>query len=621
MEQIKKETIGEIVRKRENDFIHGTTTISKYVQHSLNDVLETIYAYLNSTHISGKYDSKGREKPFFNIVTAAANIWYRATDIDRRHIKTRATSKKEWINSFLANVLIQDWMRRENFGRFLNDWGRVLSRFGSAVIKVVENSKGLHLIVVPWSKLIVDSVDFAGNIQIELLELTEADLRNNKEYDQDIIDELIEAKTTRKTTDKRSKDNRSDYYKLYEVHGLLQLSHITDDEKDDDIFVEQMHVVSFVGKKRRGNNVTDFILYRGREEHNPYQLTHLIEEEDRMLSIGSVENLFQTQWMQNHSAKAIKDQLDLGSKLIFQTADVNFVGMNAIEAIETGDVLIHGMNTPLTQVPNQTHDIVQWQNFATQWKTLGNEINGVSESMLGAQPKSGTAWRQTEAILQENYNLFELMTENKGLQLELLFRERIIPYLKKKIDTAEEITDFLIQQDIDRIDGLYIKNLSTKVVNEKIKKALFSQSVDEPIDPILTQEGQETALIAEREDLKESLTQLGNQRFFKPSDISDKTWAEQLKDYEWNIEIDITGESKNIQEMLTTLNTALQIVMNPGFENNPRAQRIVGKILEATSAMSPIEYMSIESPKQEVQGEGGSTNVPTPQITNEVQNK
>jgi len=622
MEQIKRETIGEIVRKRESDFINGHTQVSKHVRHSMNDTIETIYAYLNSAHTSGEFDSKGREKPFFNIVVAAANIWYRATDIDRRHIKTRATKKKDWINSFLANILIQSWMRKENFGQFLNEWGRVLARFGSAVIKTVENSTGLHLIVVPWSKLIVDSVDFENNVKIEILELTEAQLRANKTYDQLMIDDLLNAKTTRKTSDKRAKDNRNDYYKLYEVHGLLPLSNLTDDVKDEDVFVQQMHVISFIGKKMKEDK-EDFTLYRGKERFDPYTITHLIKEDDRTLSIGSVQNLFQAQWMQNHSVKAIKDQLDLASKLIFQTADANFVGMNALESIEQGDILIHGINQPLTQVPNNSHDIVQWQNFSTQWKTLGNEINGVSESMLGAQPKSGTAWRQTEAILQENYNLFELMTENKGLQLENLFRERIIPHLKKKIDTTEEISEILASHDIDRIDGMYIKSLSTKAVNDKIKKALFSQDISQPLDPILSEEGQELELAKERADIKESLDRLGNQRFFKPSEISTKTWKEQLKDYEWDMEIDITGESQNVQEALTTLNTALQVVMNPAFENNPKAKRIVGKTLELTGAMSPIEYGSMESPQPqpEVQGQDGSTNVSTPQITSEIKNK
>ena len=86
--------------------------------------------------------------------------------------------------------------------------------------------------------------------------------------------------------------------------------------------------------------------------------------------------------------------------------------------LKINDILVHAENKPLTQLANSSHDITSLQNFAIQWKSLGNEINGVSESMLGNNPPSGTAWRQTEALLQESHSLFEIMTENKGLAIE-----------------------------------------------------------------------------------------------------------------------------------------------------------------------------------------------------------
>jgi hypothetical protein len=39
--------------------------------------------------------------------------------------------------------------------------------------------------------------------------------------------------------------------------------------------------------------------------------------------------------------------------------------------------------------------------------------------------------------------------------------------------------------------------------------------------------------------LKEMLATLGNQRFFKPSEISDKTWKEQFENFEWDVEIEM----------------------------------------------------------------------------------
>ena len=583
--------ICEIVRKAEREYTLGTTTQSKYVQFQMHDTLEKIEAYLNSKHISGEFDSKGRKKPFFNIVTAASNIYYRATDIDRKNIVLKPKKAQDLVNVFLANVKLQEWMDKNRFGSFLNEWGRTLANYGSAVIKFVENDGGLNIGIVPWQKLIVDQVEFEPNNKIEVLELTEAQLKSNKLYDQDVVEELCEAVKSRETLDKRRKDNLSNYIKLYEVHGNLPLSLLTGNDKDDDTYVQQMHVVSFVGNRKvkaGESKYSDFTLYAGREKKDPYMITHLIKADSRTLAIGAVERLFDSQWMMNHTVKSIKDQLDLASKLIFQTSDGNFLGQNAVNSIETGDILIHKPNEPLQAVGNTSHDITALQNFGAMWKQLSSEINGISESMLGAAPKSGTAWRQTEATLQESYSLFELMTENKGLYIEDMMREYIIPFIKRQLNNADEVVAELDANQIEQIDAKYLKSISAKEVNKIIiDKVLKGETV--------SQDQQMSMMNDYQSGLKNKLNEMGNTRFFKPSDVPTKTWKEQFKDLEWEVDVDVTGEQRDTQSMLATLNTALQVIAQPGFEQNKKAQFIVNKILMATGYLSPLELQSFSS--------------------------
>ena len=580
------QNIQELVKKSEEDF-KQPTQISKYVQFSISDTLERIDAYLNSKHISGETDSLGREKPFFNIGIAAANIWYRATDIDRSNIQIKAAKEKDYINSFLATIHLRAWMRREMFGQFLNEWGRTLARYGSAVIKFVRTFNNLHISVTPWNRLIIDAVDFEDNPKIEIIELTEAQLRKRVQthkYNSDEVDSLCNSLKARETKSGLKKDNKNNYIKIYELHGNLPLSYLTDKETDKDIYVQQMHVVSFITSVR-GKIKERFSLYKGKEKKDPYMITHLIKEDGRVLSIGAIEHLFEPQWMVNHSMKSIKDSLDLASKTIYQTADPGFVGRNILDNLQSGDILIHALNQPLTQLNNTPLNIVPQQNFSLQWKQLGNEITGVSESMMGATPKSGTAWRQTEAILQESHSLFELMTENKGLYIEQMLREWIIPYLKTKMDTAEEVSATLEQYELDAIDGVYIKNTAIKLTNTEIKEKILNGE-------LITEEDK-MAIMAEKEQkIKDSLTKMGNQRFFKPSEVD---WKEQFKDFEWDAEVNITGEAVNYQSALATLNTALKAILIPGFQENKKAQMVVGKILELTGTLSPLEYNAAES--------------------------
>lgn len=586
-DSITNDDIGQLVREMETNYVNGVTSQSKYVQFSMYEDIQKTDAYLNSKHTSGDTDSQDREKPFFNIVTAACNIWYRATDIDRKNIKIRPTKAKDTVSAFLATIHLQDWMRRERFGAFLNEWGRVLARYGSAVCKFVEKEDKLSASVVPWQRMIVDQVDFDANPKIEILELTEAQLYQRKGYDQDMVEKLCDARKARELLDGHNIDSKSDYIKLYEVHGNLPKSYLTGKEKDGDTYVQQMHVITFVASKEQGK-YDDFTLASGRERIDPYMITHLIKEDGQTLANGAVKHLFEAQWMMNHTTKAIKDQLDLASKLIFQTSDGNFVGQNALNAIETGDILVHKENQPLTQVANNSHDVSALQNYAAQWKTLSNEITGISESMLGNAAPSGTAWRQVEALLQQNQTLFELMTENKGLDVEKMLRDHTIPYLKKKLDTKDEVVAVLEAHEIHKIDSAFINNVSIKIVNRRIVDTILDGGV-------LTAEDQQAMLEAEQNGLKEGLASQGNQRFFKPSELDDKTWKDVFKDFEWECEVDVTGEATD-KDAVTTLNTLLQFfAAKQGQPLTPEEKLVMNKVLTLTGAVSPLELSNVAS--------------------------
>lgn len=587
--------VGQLIREMETNFISGGGTLtSRYVTNDLYDDINKIYAYLESKHWTGETDSLGREKPFFNIVIAARNVWYRATDIDRKNVQVKPTKTKDAIPSFLATVHLQNWMRRENFGAFLNDWGIDLAAFNSSVVKFIESQGSLHPMVVPWSRIIVDQVDFDSNPKIELLELTEAQLYqrvNTHGYDKEIVDKLCEALTTRELTDRQKQDQKNNYIKLYELHGNLPLSYLTGNDKDQDSYEQQMHVISYVASKEKGK-FDDFTLASGRESQDPYMLTSLLPNTDGSVSLnGAVKNLFEAQWMMNHTVKSVKDALDLASKQIFQTSDPQYVGRNVLTSLEVGDIMVHKENQPLTQINNQALNISAQQTFGSMWKGQASEINGISDSMLGNTPPSGTAWRQVNALLQESHSLFDLMTENKGLHLEQMLRRFVIPFLKKQMDTADEISATLEAHQITKIDSLYIPQEAIKRFN----KQSAQQALDHIQNPDKTAPPQPYDPRQAQGQVQQELSQQGATRYFVPSDISDMTWKELFKDLEWELDIDITSEGNLDKENLVTLTTMLNtIASNPRVLFDPNAKLIFNKILMASGAVSPLELVEAQ---------------------------
>lgn len=583
------DTIQALVRRLQDNFINGNTVLGKYVNWSLHENIEKIDAYANSKHISGETDSLGREKPFFNITTAAVNIWYKATDIDRKDIKLKAEKASDTLATFLLNIHLQEFMKKENVGTFLNNWGRTLCKYGSAVTKFVQKDGDLHMNVVPWNRLIVDAVDFYNNPVIEKLFFTPGQLLSNTSYDQKMVKAILDARTTRKTQDGQQQDNLSDYIEVYEVHGLLPLSYITGKEKDDQEYVQQMHVITYVGDGKGGYD--DFTLVKGREKKNPYVISHLIEEDGRVMAIGAIEHLFEAQWMVNHSVKAIKDQLDLASKLIFQTSDPSFVGQNVLQAIETGDIMIHSPNQPLTQIANNSHDITSLQNYSQQWKTLAQEITSTPDAISGGTMPSGTAYRQVAVLNQEVHNFFDMMIENKGLALEGMLREYIIPHLKTKLNNSKEIAATLSDQDIQFIDNKFIKSEASRFILDEQKKLILSGKLAEPMD--------EQAVAGQ---IQTALQEQGKQRFFKPSEVEDKKWSDIFDGIEYSINVEITNEASNKSERLATLTEMFQTIAKaPQILETPNGKLFFNKILEESSVVSPIQFSPMQPQAQPMQ--------------------
>lgn len=584
-------SVSELITKAESNFINGNVQTSKYVSQNSYEDISTIDAYLNSKHISGPTDSMNREKPFFNIVLAQRNIWYRATDLDRKNVIIKATKRKKVLPAYIATLFLQKWMREVNFGMFLNKWGIQLAGYNSACVKFVEKDGELSSQVIPWDRLIFDTIDFDNNPKIEILELTPSQLRQREGYDQKVVKQLIEsALEERKNVDKTNKDsNNSEYIRLYEIHGNLPLSYLTGKDKDEETYVQQMHVVSMTGS---GQNAEDFTLYSGREDKDPYMLTYLVPSIDGSVSFdGSVKNLFEAQWMINHTTKQIKDQLDLASMILFQTTDGNFAGQNALSAMITGDILIHALNAPLSQVQNNSHDITAIQNYAMQWRNLAQDIGGGTDLLLGKPMPSATTLGETKIAQAEAHSNFEMMTENKGLCLEAMLRKYIIPYIKKQLKNNDEIVASLTDAGVERISSMFIKKEATKRTNAQLVDKVIAGEDVTPETQSELQSKNETEIAGE-------IKQDGGEIFFKPSEISSTTWNDIFKDLEWEVECDITGEASDKQAIIGTLTEVFKIIVGmQGRPMTPQEKFVFNKMLtQVGDIISPLEMSGIETP-------------------------
>jgi len=572
-----QETVSALVKRLDDTFKTGTFQKSKYVTVNPKEDLDTIDAYLNSEFISGPDD----DRPFYNIVIWARDIWYRATGSDRKNIKVKSDKLNQQLLVILGDAHTQRWMKEANFGQFLNNWGLTLAGYNSAISKWVEKDGELIPLVIPWQQIICDHVDFKGNPKIEKLYFTPAQLRMNEAYDQEIVEQLIEdSKETRKTMEGQPKDQKADYIEVFELHGNLPLSYLTDNDDDDKTYQQQMHVITFTSK---GNKTNDYTLYKGREKKDPYRLASLLPSDDGSISLwGAVKRKFQAQWMKNHTIQLTKEQLELASKIFFQTSDPNFVGKNALTNIQNGEVLTYAQNQPLTQINNKP-DIAALQSFGKEWEQQGAQGTGISESMMGDTAPSGTAWRQIEALLQESHSLFKEMRQNKDLAIEEMCNDFIAPFIAKKMDTDEEISATLEGYQIKMVDSKFIPDEVVKRHNRQIIDTVLNAQIALPPDDMAIQ-GQ----------IQSQLNEQGNKRFFKPSEIAGRKWKEVLKELKFLYECDTTNEQIDNQAAMATLDTILKFMVGlQGRPMTPTEELVFNKLLMRTGYVSPIELSQL----------------------------
>ena len=598
---MNQESIFEIIRKAEDDYQAGNTKISEYVTFSLKENINKIEAYLNSKHITGQKDSNGRRKPFFNIVTSATNIWFRATKLHRANIRVRATNNAGVIPAIFYNAILQNWMKEtddegHNFGTFLVKWGMTQAKYGSAITKFVERQNTLTATVEPWNRSIIDSINMRKAPVIVKLELTPAEFKKNKLYNKDVVEKLLETRAVRKTLGKESQDNKIDFIEVYEVHGELPMSLLKigkgeePTEADEDNYVQQTHHVSYLGSGNDGDGYENFTLYCGQEK-DPYLMTHLLEEEGRSQSIGAVEHLFENQWMVNHTAKQIKDQLDLASKLFFQTADETFVGRNVITDIEHGFIAVHKPNMPITRVQNDSHDISALQNSITMWQSNGMDVTNTPEAQRGTNQPANTPALLVQNLVQQSQSLFEEMTINRGLSIEEMGRRFIGPFITKRLKKMgrKEVAAILTDAGIKEIDSLYVPNKAIQNYNNDTIETILNHN---PLDPNSPQPTPYTPEVQAQyeQGVKSQLQPLGNQRFFKPDEVD---WSVYFEDFEKNCEWEVTNENHDKQTLLASLGTVLTSLVQMGDVQNARL--VLSKIMIESNAMNASELSQLNS--------------------------
>lgn len=527
--------------------------------------IKKIEYYWDSKYIQGQRDEIGRIKPFYNITKFRVNVATRATDLDIKDIRVYSDNPSDRVRSMLINHEFKNWAKEANLAKVLNDFGKTRAKYGGVLLKKVEKNGELKLDIVEWKNVITDQTNIQGSPIIELHYMTPAELSSKKDVWNN-VDKVIKGYTDKQT----KKDKGVKKICVMEAHGKFPESALK--EGGSQTKFKQMHFIVS----------GDYVLFEEEEKASPYKYLAWDNVAGRGLGVGIVEDGFEAQMWINDAIIAEKNVMDLAGKVYIKT-NATSLGQNILTDSDNGQIFElkdgEDMNL-LNLVPNS---LPQFQNLVEKWNTQYERATNTFEAVTGETLPANTPLGSVAIQSAQASSFFDYRREEAGIFWTEVIMDWIIPILIKKINKEHILSSDFSPNELKAID----KSFSTYHANTQIKKAILEGN-------IMTQEAYDQVFQFYTELIQED----GKRRYI---DIPKGYFS----DFENKLTVDMTGETRNKQTTLQTLDNVLaKISANPMLLQDPNMANLLNEILE----VSGINFIPIIPQAQPVQPE--KANIP-----------
>lgn len=530
---------GQIEEELTN-YLTGTVNISENYDFSQAKLTRRISQFENKIYPTGKFDSQGNYKFWFDIQTPRVEAEIKNIDFDTKNIEVYSERKKDDLANVIVNLKLKEYLRDNGQSEELNSAIEEGAGWGNVVWK--KTKEGYERVDIRNFYVINQTVKCLDETPvIERHQYTQTDLRA-KQGIWDHIKETIEGcknETYSATVETQGKITTIPYYEIYERNGEVCLKDLKEvkgepiKDGDDDKYVWAKIIVSAV-KSGLGINVK-YILFAedlgNKTNKDIYEEYHRGRYKNRWWREGLIELLFDCQVRANQIGNQIAQGLEWASKTIFASDD-KLIVQNILSDLANGDI-IQARSLRQIEVRMQGLDqlIADWnRNLET-----ANEIANSREVVQG-EATPGQPFR-LGALLNQNANkLFDFIREKLAIPFSRIFEKWVIPQLIKELKTKEILR---LTGNSDMLDRLY-----DMIVDDWYIKNLLAIG---PHDSNMAQGLKDQKL----QELKKQpqLLMTGLEGVFE--------------DYKPNVAVIITGENSRLPEDLQTLATFISLEQDP----------------------------------------------------------
>jgi len=541
------------------------------------ELIEQAILYLNSKFVDGDVDELGFKRYFYNITKYSCGATTKAIDVDTKDIMFMTAAGGDPLKTWFLERDIRYWMKSKYFGETLNRICRELPIYGSVVLKMIKGEcyfVDLRNFVCEQN---ADSLDNSNYI-IEQYYYTPSEFKSvgsKSGWDKDEMDRILKIFTA----------SKEQYIRVFERYGEV--------ENDDGLSDYKMVIVADIPQDVKNNPDvkyqlnSDIILGERLIPTHPYFEIHINKISGRWLGVGVPEQISENQIRLNEVSNEQVRSSKWSTLRLFWSRDPGQT-RNMLTGAEDGEVL--RSEDEIKPVDMADRNLAYYQEETSKWEGNAQRATFTTDIMLGERTPSGTPLGSAQLSTAQAMSYFDQMREDLGLALKRFLYDFVLPQAERN----------LTKEHILRIAGQDLEKYNELLVNTSLHNRFFEivAKTNKIPDSKLMQ------LLREVEE--ERLAQEKEQQAFIPKGF--------YKNAKYDIDIEITGESKDVRVVAANTLSALQAMStDPTLLTDPTKRKIFGQYLEAGGIK--IDDFNVPN-KQEItgmpmKGAGGGISAPT----------
>ena len=411
-----------------------------------------------------------------------------------------------------------------------------------------------------------------------------------------IEDLIILAEPERESAGTFSQKNKTTgkNIEVYIVMGDLPEHYLEDNDNMEDYYNQVQIVAFYTDKDNKKEGVT---LYRKKQKESILRFHTSKEIYGRALGESIGEDLIHPQIWTNFLEIHKMNLLEAGSKVLPYTDDDGFPERQNIQDMENLEMSIIGEGKKIGLIPTIEPGKIQlFENKVNELFEHAQTLGSAFDPLLGKEAPSGTTFRGQERIISQGRGYHDRRRGQRAKFIELLYRDFIIPDIKKKVLNGTKFLATLTAEEMKWVSDRIITNQFNKIMVDKIiNKVEVSAEEQEVI----------------KMQLREEFAKKGNKHLLE-------ILKGEFKDVELKIGINVEGKQKNLMAMTDKILSIFQFIFaNPqGFQQIMQIDGMssaFNDILEF-SGISPVDFSNIITPMGQMTGQMQTQRVERQQI-------